>query len=327
MLLSLSKATSGNASDILGEKAPSQDARLFSEDLDNNGALDIILSGPEKTQIYLGAPEGFAAMEKPLDYAVFGVADANSDGRLDLLALDKNGAPQWLINIGTKNYNWLALRPIAQSGNVEGDGRINSFGIGGEISMRSGLLYQKQVIKAPLVHFGLGKQAGAEIARIVWPNGDPRAEFDVKGNQSIAALQRLTGSCPFLFAWDGEKMSFVTDCIWRSPLGLKINAQDTAGSMQTEDWLKLRGDQLKPKDGKLNLSITAELWESHFFDHLSLMSVDHPQGTEIWVDERMAFPQPPLQVYASKPSVPVKAWDDNGNDVSQTVAARRQISR
>lgn len=308
--------------DILGKTAPKQDTRLFSEDLDNNGAVDVILSGPDSTQIWLGAPEGFAAMEKLLDFDVFGVADFNNDGRLDLLALDKNGAPQWLINKGTKDYNWLALRPMAQANNAQGDGRINSFGIGGEISVRSGLLYQKQVIKAPVAHFGLGKQSIAEIARIVWPNGDPRAEFDVKGNQSITALQRLTGSCPFLFAWDGSKMSFVTDCIWRSPLGLKINAQDTAGSMQTEDWLKLRGDQLKPKDGKLNLSITAELWESHFFDHLALMSVDHPQGTEIWVDERMAFPQPPLQVYASKPPLPVKAWDDNGNDVSQIVKAR-----
>ena len=308
--------------DILGKDAPKQDERVFSEDLDNNGAVDVILSGPDSTQIYLGAPEGFAAMEKPLDVPVFGVADIDKDGRLDLLSLDKNGAPQWLINKGSKDYHWLNLRPLAQSGNVQGDGRINSFGIGGDISVRSGLLYQKQIIKAPLVHFGLGKKELVEIARIVWPNGDARAEFELKGDKDVSALQRLTGSCPYLFAWDGSKMSFITDCIWRSPLGLKINAQDTAGTMQTEDWLKLRGDQLKPKDGKLNLNITAELWETHFFDHLGLMSVDHPQGTEIWVDERLAFPQPPLQVYASKKPVQVKARDDNGNDVSQILEAR-----
>ena len=39
-------------------------------------------------------------------------------------------------------------------------------------------------------------------------------------------------------------MRFVTDFLWRSPLGLRINAQDTAGVTQTEDWVKIRGDQL-----------------------------------------------------------------------------------
>ncbi|HEY0074142.1 MAG TPA: FG-GAP-like repeat-containing protein [Abditibacteriaceae bacterium] len=314
--------TAWKRQDILGKEASSQDKRMFVADLDNNGAMDIVLSD-ESSKIWLGAEkDAFVPLEKPLDFAVYGTADQNKDGLLDLLALDKNGTPQWLINSGSKKYHWLNLRPLAQSGNVEGDGRINSFGIGGEVSVRSGLLYQKQVIQEPLVHFGLGEKENVEIARIVWPNGDPRAEFDLKGDANITALQRLTGSCPYLFAWNGEKMAFVTDCIWRSPLGLKINAQDTAGSMQTEDWLKLRGDQLKPKDGKLNLSITAELWETHFFDHLALMSVDHPPGTEIWVDERLAFPQPLLKVYASKAPVAVKAWDDEGRDVSQIIKAR-----
>ena len=39
-------------------------------------------------------------------------------------------------------------------------------------------------------------------------------------------------------------MAFVTDLIWRSPLGLRINAQDTADVLTTEDWVKVRGDQL-----------------------------------------------------------------------------------
>ncbi len=303
-------------------EAPKQDERVFIADLDNNGALDVILSGPAQSQILLGDENGkWQPMASALETSVHGIADNNADGRLDLLALDAKGAPQWLINSGAKNYGWLELRPRAQSGNP-GDQRINSFGIGGEISIRSGLLFQKQVIQAPVVHFGLGENQSAEMARIVWPNGSVRAEFDIKGNQSVENLQRLTGSCPFLFAWDGQQMSFITDCIWRSPLGLKINAQDTAGTMQTEDWLKIRGDQLKPKDGILNLSVTAELWETHFFDHVGLMSVDHPRGTEVWVDERLAFPQPPLQVYATKPVIPVRAWDDNRREVSEVVAAR-----
>ena len=44
-----------------------------------------------------------------------------------------------------------------------------------------------------------------------------------------------------------------------------------------------------------SLRITAELWETHFFVLVSLMAVDHPAGTEVFVDERFAVPAPPLK--------------------------------
>ena len=104
-------------------------------------------------------------------------------------------------------------------------------------------------------------------------------------------------------------MSFVTDLIWRSPLGLRINAQATADMLMTEDWVKVRGDQLAPRDGAYDLRITAELWETHFFDLVSLLVVDHPDDTEIFVDERFAVPPPKLQVVADRagPAVRVGA--------------------
>ena len=56
-----------------------------------------------------------------------------------------------------------------------------------------------------------------------------QAEFDLAADQEVVATQRLKGSCPWVFAYDGTGMQFVTDFLWRSPLGLRINAQDTAG--------------------------------------------------------------------------------------------------
>ena len=61
------------------------------------------------------------------------------------------------------------------------------------------------------------------------------------------------GSCPWLFAWNGKEMGFVTDFIWRSPLGLRINAQATADVQMTEDWVRIRGDQLAPRNGQYDL--------------------------------------------------------------------------
>ena len=148
----------------------------------------------------------------------------------------------------------------------------------------------EQLLIGGPVHIGLGTHTDIDVARIVWPNGVAQAEFRVGVDDAMVAEQRLKGSCPWVFAWDGTAMRFVTDFLWRSPLGLRINAQDTAGVTQTEDWIKMGGDQLAPKDGAYDVRITAELWETHFFDHVSLLVVDHPEGTEIFVDERFVVP-------------------------------------
>ena len=182
---------------------------------------------------------------------------------------------------------------------------------------------QKQVIGAPVVHFGLGEATSAEVARITWPNGFLQSEFDLAANASIGASQRLKGSCPWLFAWNGTTMDFVTDFIWRSPLGLRINAQVTADVQMTEDWVRIRGDQLKPRNGEYDVRITAELWETHFFDLVSLLVVDHPEGTEVFVDERFAVPPPRLGVIATSPVQGfASVRDDQGRDVLETVHAR-----
>jgi hypothetical protein len=119
-------------------------------------------------------------------------------------------------------------------------------------------------------------------------------------------------------------MQFVTDFLWRSPLGLRINAQDTAGVTQTEDWVKIRGDQLAAKDGYYDVRITAELWETHFFDHVSLMVVDRPIDVEVFVDERFSAARPPalaVQAVRGLRSV-ARARDHEGRDVTDLVARR-----
>jgi tetratricopeptide (TPR) repeat protein len=297
-------------------------ARLLTADLDNNGAADLIVAGPSATSIVLGAPGGgYSVLRTPLALGAQGAADLDGDGRLELVGLGPGGQPVRAVSRGAKSYHWQVIRPRATT--ATGDQRINSFGIGGEIELRSGLHLQKQVITSPIVHFGLGDATGADLVRITWPNGVLQAEFDTKADQAIKATQRLKGSCPWLFAWNGREMSFVTDLIWRSPLGLRINAQATADVLMTEDWVKVRGDQLAPRDGAYDLRITAELWETHFFDLTSLMVVDHPDGTEVFVDERFAVPPPPLRVVPTGPVQPFAAVrDDHGGDVADLAATR-----
>jgi len=284
--------------------------RIFIEDLDNNGALDFAVSGGGKTRAWVGSTP------LAIDAEVSSVADVNDDGVLDLVGRDVQ-----FIGKGTKGYHWQVVRPRAQP--TAGDQRINSFAVGGEIEVRSGLLTEKQIITRQAVHFGLGTRTGIDVARILWPNGIMQADFDGKADVTVVAEQRLKGSCPWVFTYDGAGMRFVTDFLWRSPLGLRINAVDTAGVTQTEDWVKIRGDQLVARDGAYDVRITAELWETHFVDHVSLLAVDHPADTDVFVDERFAANAPALAVHTLTPPRPVaQAWDESGRDVTDLVAAR-----
>lgn len=296
--------------------------RLLAADIDNNGSIDVIVAGAASAEIWLSDVQGkFNRLGSSVDARIFSIADFTNDGRLDLVGLSSDGKPVRFINRGTKNYQWQTIRPRAAT--ATGDQRINSFGIGGEMEIRSGLLFQKQIIMEPVVHFGLGEHAESDVARIIWPNGAVQAEFELKSNQTVLAEQRLKGSCPMLFAYDGKGMHFVKDAVpWSPAIGLRINLQQTASISQTEEWMKIRGDQLVARDGFYDLRITAELWETFYIDHYSLMVIDHPAGTEIYTDERTANPAPKLAVYTMATPHPfTHVQDDLGQDVTETVRA------
>ena len=251
------------------------------------------------------------------DGLVHSLFDVEGDDRLDLLLIDENNRLQQLDNQGDEEYYGTSIR--ARASGEQGDQRINSFGIGGEIEVRSGLLYQKRQIRSPLVHFGLGRYEQTDVLRIIWPNGSVQTGFSELGaGSTIFNEQILKGSCPWLFVSDGDEMHFVTDILWRSPLGLRINATETAGVLQTFDRVRIPPDLLKPIDGKYELRVTAELWETHFFDHVALLAADHPKGTHVWVDERFVFPPPDLGLRLSGPLHPVRSVTGR-NDLSSGI--------
>jgi Tfp pilus assembly protein PilF len=306
------------------------EVRLQIADLDNNGAMDLILSsvgtrtGQNSTSplIWLGdTTSKFTLLNGALGLsAIYDVADLSAGGRLGLLGFDVNGKPGQAMSHGSTNYHWQIVRPHAKQ--AVGDQRINPFGIGGEIEIRSGLLVQKQAINGPQLHFGLGNQTSAEVVRVVWPNGTVRAEFGVQADQDLVTEQRLKASCPFLFTWNGKRMEFIKDAVpWGSAIGLRINTLGSAKIAATGEWYKIGRDQLVPHDGYYDLRITAELWEVYYYDRIALMTVDHPDGTEIYVDERFVIPPAKLGfTTVATPHHIAHATDDNGNDVTAIVS-------
>ncbi len=295
---------------------------LFVADVDNNGAVDLVASRRDETAIWLAGANAqwLPLVDVPAIFTT-SVIDINADGRLDLIGLTGNRGVQ-AINRSQSNYQWLVITPLANT--AEGDHRINSFALGGRIEVRAGTQVQAAIIQSPQMHFGLGQHSRGDVARIVWPNGTVQAEFDLQSANVFQARQRLKGSCPWVFAYNGQQFQFVKDFLWRSPLGLRINAQDTAGVTQTEDWIKLPGSQLASVQGRYQIRITGELWETLFFDEVQLWAVDHPADVEVFVDERFIPAAAPAQeiIVATPPQAVHQPTDLVGHDLTAVLAAK-----
>ncbi len=303
-----------------------QDAHFF--DFDNDGFLDLFLVGDsakaEETGVRLYRNDGTGRyaevsdiLPSSLSDGVHGaVGDYDNDGDLDLFLVDREGRVVALRNDGGNQNSWLQVRLEAVT---TGNNKVNIDGIGSKIEVKIDDLYQMKYTTDPTSHFGLGSAERADVLRVVWTNGVPQNVIKPEANQRIVEKQVLKGSCPFLYVYDGERYRFVTDLLWRSPLGMVTSIGSIAPD-QTEDYVKIP-DFFAPKDGVYSLQITEELWETAYFDLVRLMAVDRPAGTEIFVDERYALPPySPFKIYSVEERLqPQSAFDHLGNDVSDAL--------
>jgi tetratricopeptide (TPR) repeat protein len=293
--------------------------RLLTCDLDNNGSLDLVLRRRSGGVAWLSQGAEFEVLPKALPGGVSEIVSL-PNGQQGLFGIGKNGDVIAHQTQGTKDYRWQRIRPIGDPAGA-GDQRINSMAKGSEIEIRSGSLLCKQMVTAPVVQFGLGSKTKINILRIVWPNGSLQFEFDKESNAVVEAEQRLKGSCPFLYGYDGQKFVFVKDFLWSSPLGMYINAQGKGVTPSTIEWIQIPERLMVPREGVYELRVNANLWETHFVDHLSLMVVDHPEETTLQVEERFFLnPVPPHYYLLETPTPIAKAVDHNQHDVTSIVS-------
>tara|TARA_R110002111_G_scaffold67_2_gene593 strand:+ start:7881 stop:11594 length:3714 start_codon:yes stop_codon:yes gene_type:complete len=299
---------------------------LQTGDLNNDGVLDIVALNSIQLQIILGTVEQSAEQtayvkdqsltnSKPIHK--FRLHDLNQDGSLDVIAITGNEIVQWQ-NKGN-DYHWLdiSLRAEQIKGEVKSaSGRVNHYGIGSLLELRSGTIYQPQIVTGQSTHFGLGKQTVAEAIRVLWTNGIPVNIINAKTDQRIYEKQTLMGSCPYLYTWDGEQFSFYTDLLWAAPIGLQFGKGIVA---PCRDWefLKIEGDRLKAKNGFYELRVTEELWEAGYFDTVQLTAIDHPAEVEIFSNEKVGPPDlAAFKIHTvQQPQTPIAAVNQRGRDM------------
>ena len=203
----------------------------------------------------------------------------------------------------------------------DGSGKNNAFGIGARLELRAGEIYQTRVATGRVTHFGLGPHLKADVLRMEWPNGVPQTVYFPGSDQDVVEREMLKGSCALAYTWDGKRFRFVTDAMWRSalgmPLGLMGSTSAFAPAGASQEYLRIPGDALEPRDGRYVLQLTEELWETAYADEVKLLAVDHPDSVDVFVDERFVPPGAvKLRLFqVAQRELPLSATDERGNDV------------
>jgi hypothetical protein len=290
---------------------------------DNDGRLDLALGGPGGLVVLARRGDGFEFVrteKAPAAVSALRAADVDLDGDLDLLAGGAAGLHQGRNEGGNRNA-WLALE---LRGLTKGNSKNNTFGFGSTVEVRDGGAYQFREATGQVTHLGLGSRRSARVVRVTWTNGVPQNRLDLGANQVVVEEQLLKGSCPFLYAWNGERIEFVTDLLWGAPLGLPVAPGFWAGA-DTSELVHL--PDARPSGGFYDLRITEELWEAALFDRVRLWVVEAPGGVELASALRiLPGEETPERVLATRDLRPVaRAWDGRGAEVTGRVARRDHV--
>jgi tetratricopeptide (TPR) repeat protein len=193
------------------------------------------------------------------------------------------------------------------------------------VEVKAGTMYQRQMYEGVPLFFDLGPNPTVDAVRITWPNGLIQNETNQAANKAYRyeEAQRLSGSCPMIWTWNGRGFEFITDVLGVAPLG----ASDGEGSYfptNHVEYVTIPASSLKARDGRYEIRITEELSEVSYLDQVELLAVDHPASEEVYTNEKFKSPPyPEFRLYpVSHRIYPTAAHDDHGRDVRELVLNR-----
>lgn len=304
--------------EALGELEALQPVWIETLDYDNDSWIDLAVAGPKGVHLLRNDHGKFAAPEPAATGPASWVTsfDYDQDGDLDLLVAE-SGSVKLFSNEGANARKALRLSLQGLVPKEPGGEANNTYAIGATVQVRTPWDDQRVLVTGQQTLVGLGVSEKAISARVIWTHGVPLHLLNPQSNQNLTYAQTTKTSCPFLYAWDGEKWSFATDFNWKSPLGMRVARGKAVPHDQTLDWVKIPTGLLKEDHGSYYLSTTEELREISYFDMMRLVAVDHPSNQEIYLDERFHFgPSPPYEVHTvQQKRLPRSARNEQGQDL------------
>lgn len=263
-------------------------------DYDNDGWLDIIAATATGLRAWRNMGEaGF--VETTADIGFKGVnvgtvtsmhfADFDGDCASDLL-LATDGGLKLFRNDGGSVNRQIKVRLFGN--------RSNASGIGVKLETQTGGLRTIRTVTELPIEIGAGRYTNVETLTVRWfdlavPSVDLKVECT---NLLIAELVLPTGSCPYLYVWDGTKHRFVTDLLGASPIGLPLSEGRYIEADPDEIVWIGNDTSFKPLNGAYEAQITEELREVLYLDEAKLLVVDHPPGTEVYSTDKLVPGKP-----------------------------------
>jgi tetratricopeptide (TPR) repeat protein len=295
-------------------QVPAGATNLWASDFNHDGRTDL---AAQPGLLLLNRPGGFEAASPAPDSGPYALADFDGDGRLARAAIGKDGAIQVDRDTSTPYGNWIEV-------GLEGIKNLKS-SVGAKVEVKAGTVYSKQTYEGVPLVFRLGAQKQIETVRITWANGLVQNELEQPVNK-VAAIKeapRLSGSCPMIFTWDGERFRFVTDVLGVAPLGAS-SGDGQFFPVDHDEYVSIPGEQFQERDGTYDVHVTEELHEVSYLDQVRLQAVDHPAATEVVTNEKFKSPPfPEFRLFGGERRVyPAHARDDRGTDVLPALLRR-----
>ncbi len=243
-------------------------------------------------------------------------ADVDTDGDSDLLLVAEGGGLRWLRNDGGNANRQLKLKLVTV--------KTNPTGLGTHVELRQGPFWVTRSVDSLPVEIGVEKHSRLDALQTLWTNGVVDNQIDVVPTaKPLTVLEKnvATGSCPFLYAWDGAGFRFVTDILGNSPIGLSLSRDVLLPADPDEiAWIGDSGS-FSSRSGRYTLQVTEEFREVLYLDEAKLLAVDHPSDVEVHsTDKIMSPPFPPSDVRAlgSRRSL-TSAMGDDGRDRTEAL--------
>lgn len=306
-------------------------ASLCAADVDLDGTLDVVWATAQ------GLAIARLAAGLPVETDVVLTSDPKTEAVGPMCIADFDGNDTVDLAFGTKDgVRVFDGAPMENHGvRISYRGlRDNRRAVGAIVEYRAERVYRRIYWRGEPELVGVGKAPKLDVLRITWPNGTVNTDLDLDLRPQVgvddvdAAFSNIlqpsgqVGSCPFLYAWNGDRFVFVSDVLGVTPLGLPI-APGVFVPPDHDEYVLVTGDQLKPKDGFFELNLTEELREVTYLDRALLHVVDHPVGTEVFPNERFTFPPFPAPHIHSveDPIAPVRALGSDGRDWTKELAS------
>lgn len=251
---------------------------------------------------------------------VTAAADFDEDGRTDVAYIGADGSLHLAINQTETANHWLRVSLTGV--------RNLKMAMGAEVEIKTGPYFQKATYQGAPLHFGVRDYRKIDTVRITWPNGliQNQPQQAVDKAETYKEAQRLSGSCPMVFTWNGSRFEFITDVLGVAPLGA------SAGDGQYfptdhDEYIQIPGSALLPVNGQYDIRITEELREVAYLDKIQLIAVDHPADIDLFTNDKFKSPPfPEFRLFGVKNRVyPVAARNAQGQDLRAALLRRDRV--